>query len=113
MSGTQPAPVTTATDTDTHTAAQTNAAVRAAQDMPALVANLRTVNPDLAQQIEGKALIASKSPWGTLACSAVGFLAAKYGLTCTVASAAAANCWTPDTVNLIGGAAAMAGAFIG
>lgn len=97
---------------EVHKAQLTNGVVKVAQDMPELVSLLQTVNPALAQQIEGKALVASKSPWGTLAGSAVGFLAAKYGLTCTAATLAAGNCWTPETVNLIGGGAAMLGAFV-
>lgn len=96
---------------ETHKAALINDAVKAAQDMPHLVAMLQTADPTLAQQIEGKSLVASKTPWGTLVCSAVAFFATKYGLACT--AAVTTNCWSNDTVDLVGGLAAMGGALVG
>ena len=57
-----------------------NAAIKDAQSLPALVATLQTVDPAMAQQIEGKALLASKTPWGTLLTAAVAYVAARYGL---------------------------------
>ena len=97
----------------TPTQAAINDAVKAAQNLPDLVAKVQTLDPAFADAITGKALAASKSPWGTLLCSAVAWLAAKYGLTCTAAAAAATSCWSADTVNLVGGLAAMGGAVVG
>lgn len=59
--------------------------------------------PDVAKQFTGKALVASKTPWGTIVGTAVGLLAAKYGLTCGPVAAATATCWTPETVTLVSG----------
>ncbi len=55
-------------------------AIAAANDMPSLVQGLQQVDPALAQQLTGKALIASKSIWGTFAVPAVAYLAGRYGL---------------------------------
>ena len=74
---TPPAPTTT----ETHEAALTNSATRAADDMPALVDTLRTVNPVLASQIEGKAAVASATLWGHLALAVIGVGVMKYSLT--------------------------------
>jgi len=57
-----------------------NDAVAAAKDVPDLVTKLRVADPALAAQIEGKALVASKTPWGTLAVSAAAYLSTRYGL---------------------------------
>jgi hypothetical protein len=80
--------------------AATNDAIAAAKDLPSLVTGLQATNPALAQQIEGKALLASKTPWGTLAVSAVSYLASKYGLG-----------WDADTCTLVAGAGLVAGAY--
>lgn len=87
MSQTQPATV--------------NEAVAAARTLPDLVTKLNAVDPALAQQIEGKALLASKTPWGTLAATAVAYLATKYSLH-----------WDQGTCELVAGAALLIGAYI-
>jgi hypothetical protein len=83
-----------------------------AKSLPDLIAKAQAADPDLAAQLIPKSLVYSKTPYGTLIVSGVSWLAAKYGLACA-AGAVATNCWTPDTVNLVAGFAAMAGAFIG
>lgn len=57
-----------------------NDAVAAAKDLPDLIAKAKVVDPDLAAAITGKALIASKTPWGTLLTTGAAYLSAKYGL---------------------------------
>ena len=42
-----------------------NNAINAAVDLPDLKAKLEKVSPELSAQLENKALIASKTPWGT------------------------------------------------
>jgi hypothetical protein len=56
-----------------------NQVVKDAQSLPALVAGLKTIEPDLAAQIEGKALASSKTPWVTLLGAAVAWISTKYG----------------------------------
>ncbi len=55
----------------------------------------------LAEQLTGKALIASKTPWGTLAGGIVGFLVARYGLG-----------WDQGTQTLVAGAGVLVGSYI-
>jgi len=55
-------------------------AVNAAKDLPSLITQFKAIDPTLAKQLQGKALIASKSVWVTLLTPAVTFLATKYGL---------------------------------
>lgn len=78
-----------------------NKAVAAAQDVPTLVAEFAAVDPAVAQQIEGKALLASKTPWGTLAVALVAWGAAKYGLG-----------WDTNTDALVGGAGLVLGSYV-
>lgn len=78
-----------------------NAAITAARDLPSLIANLQRVSPALAQQLESKPLLASRTPWGTLAAAAVGWVAARYGLQLDA---------TTDA--LIAGAALLAGSYL-
>jgi hypothetical protein len=61
-------------------AAMVDGAIAAARNLPELTKNLRAVDPALAQQFAGKTLIASKTPWGTIAITAVAYLSTKYGL---------------------------------
>jgi hypothetical protein len=77
-----------------------NKAIALAQDVPTLVAGLEQINPKLAEQITGKALINSRSPWGTLAAGAVGWAASHYGLG-----------WDEGTASAIGGAAVLLGSY--
>jgi len=78
----------------------TNEAVRVAQDLPDLVQKLKVVDPTLAGTIEGKALLASKSPWGTLAAGVIGYLASRYGLG-----------WNEATDSLVAGACVLLGSY--
>ncbi len=57
-----------------------NGAVAGARSLPGLITNLQSIDPTLATQLTAKPLLASKSPWGTLAAGAVGWLSARYGL---------------------------------
>lgn len=100
MSGTAPTPTTR------------NALIEDAKGLPDLIEKAKVADPQLADFLLGKSLIASKTPWGVLAGSGIGFLATHYGLACA-ANSVATNCWTPEDINLAGGFAAMAGAFIG
>lgn len=86
--------------------------VAAAKSLPDLITMAQTAAPDLAAAFIGKALIASKTPWGVLAGAGVSWLVAHYGLACTAAAAAGAGCWTPDTINTVTGAATLFGAWV-
>ena len=85
--------------------------IAGAKSAPELLAVAQIVDPAMAASLTPKALIASKTPWGTLACSAIGWLVTKYGMACT--SAVATKCWTPEDVNLAAGLVAMLGAVVG
>jgi hypothetical protein len=78
-----------------------NKAVAEAQTLPDLVKAFETAEPSLATALKGKTLVASKTPWGTLLVTAVGWAAAKYGLH-----------WDSNTVDLVAGAATLAGAYV-
>ena len=77
-----------------------DAAVAAAKDLPDLVHKLDKVAPDLAQQLTGKALLASKTPWGTLLTALIAYAAAKYGLG-----------WDQSTDELVAGVGLLIGAY--
>ena len=62
-----------------------NAVVREARSVPDLVGKLQQVDSPLATQIAGKAIVASRTPWGTVLVPAVAWLATRYGLG-----------WSPD-----------------
>ena len=93
-----------------------------AKSLPDLIAKAQSIDPGLAAQLTAKSLVASKTPYGTIAFTAVAWLAAHYGLACPVTVTQSVTsgtitliqgCWTPDTINMLSGLAAMAGAFIG
>lgn len=71
-------------------------AVADAATVPELVTNLKTVDPGLAQQIEGKSALGSKTLWFTPISALVTFLVSKYALP-----------WDPATVNLVSGVLAF------
>lgn len=77
-----------------------NAVVAEAKSLPDLVDKLGALDPALAQQITGKALIASKTPWGVLAVAGVALISARFGLG-----------WDQNTVELIAGGGVLIGAF--
>lgn len=83
------------------------AARNGATDVPMAIQTLTTLVPDLAP----KALVYSKSPWGTVAVSVIMGLAAKYGLAC--GAVATANCWSESTVDMMVGLAMLVGTVIG
>jgi hypothetical protein len=57
-----------------------DSAVTAAQSLPDLIGKLEAIDPVLASQLSGKALLASRTPWGVLASGIVGWIVAHYGL---------------------------------
>jgi hypothetical protein len=54
--------------------------VAGAQSVPDLIAKASVLDPALAQKFEGKALVASKTLWGTLIGMGVSWLVTKYAL---------------------------------
>ena len=78
----------------------TDAVVKAAQDVPQLLAGLNTLDPTWQQQLAGKSLWTTKSVPVTIVSIVVGKVVAHYGLACA-AGAVAATCWTPDTVSMV------------
>lgn len=72
-----------------------------ARDVPDLIAKAATVDPDLASKWTGKALVASKTPWGTLAGGIVAWLASKYGFG-----------WDQATTDLVAGAGVLVMSFV-
>lgn len=82
-------------------AAAVNNAVAAAKDLPELIDKVSAVDPGLAKVMTGQALVASKTPWGTLLAAAVAWGAAKYGLN-----------WSPEVCDLVAGAGVLAGAYL-
>ena len=62
-------------------------AIEEAKNLPDLITKFRQIDPALAQQLTGKALLASRSPWGVLLSAIVGWLVTHYGLG-----------WSDDTV---------------
>jgi hypothetical protein len=77
---------------DTPTAPVVDQIVKDAQSLSGLVNTLSAVDPALAQQFTGKALVASKSVYGPFVASGITFLAGKYGLG-----------WSPDQCALLAG----------
>ncbi len=85
------------------------AAINGAEDVPAAIKAIAALSPDFAP----KALLASRSPAGTLVGTVVGWAVAKYGLACSAAAAASAGCWDATTVNVVTGVLVLAGTAIG
>lgn len=81
--------------------AAVDTAVADAKNLPQLVSTLQTVDPVLAEQFTGKALLASKSPWGTLLAAVVAYGASRFGLG-----------WDHDTCALVAGAGLLLGAYV-
>lgn len=65
-------------------------------DLPDIIKEVETIDPALAP----KALLASRTPWGTLAVTALGWLLAKYGLH-----------WDSNVVDLVAGGSVLLGSF--
>jgi hypothetical protein len=85
------------------------AVANGATDVPAAVKAISVLDPDLAP----KALIASKSPLGTVIGLGVGWFVAHEGMACTVATVAASNCWSQSTIDTVSGIGAIVGTAIG
>ena len=77
---------------NTEATALENMAVRDARDLPDLVGKLAAIDSPLAAQLAGKALVASRTPWGTLLVPVVAWLALRYGLG-----------WTPELDTAVAG----------
>ena len=58
----------------------TDQAVADAKSMPELISKLSILDPAIAQQFQGKALVASKTVWGQLIGMGVSWVVTKYGL---------------------------------
>ncbi len=86
---------------ETRTAIAINDAVATAKNLPDLIQKAHDIDPSLAAAISGKALIASKTPWGTLLAAGVSYLAAKKGLG-----------WDEATCELVAGAGVLVGAYL-
>ena len=81
--------------------AAVNEAIAAAKSLPNLIANLYALDPALVTQLESKPLLASKTPWGTLAAGVVGWLSSRYGFG-----------FDETTCGLISGAAVVVGSYL-
>lgn len=75
-------------------------AVGIARDVPDLIQKASMVAPDLASKWTGQSLIASRSPWGTLAGGVVGWLVTKYGLG-----------WDQSTCDLVAGGCVLVASY--
>ena len=81
-------------------APEVNNAVAFANSLPDLIGKLDDIQPGLAAQLESKPLLASRSPWGTLAVTAVAWAVAKYGLG-----------WDEATQQIVAGVAILVGSY--
>jgi hypothetical protein len=54
--------------------------IKDAQSLPDLIARAQALDPDLATQLTGKALVASKSIWGNAVALIVSWVVTRYGL---------------------------------
>lgn len=75
--------------------------VAAANSLPDLISKAETFDPDLAEQLRGKALIASKTPWGTVLGGIIAWVVAHYGLNVD-----------PGTQTVIAGLGVLAASYI-
>jgi hypothetical protein len=67
--------------------------VAAARSMPELIASAQAMDPALAEQLTGKALVYSKTVWGTPIVMVVSWAASRYALG-----------WDPATCSAVAGA---------
>lgn len=75
--------------------------VASAKDLPDLIRKASAFDPDLAAKFTGQALLASRSPWGTLAGGGVAWAVSHWGLG-----------WDSGTCDLVAGAGVLVGAYI-
>ena len=78
-----------------------NEAIAAAKSLPNLVANLYALDPALATQLESKPLLASKTPWGTLAAGVIAWISSRYGFG-----------FDETTCGLLSGVAVLIGSYV-
>jgi hypothetical protein len=86
--------------TAAHATVPVTAAISAARDLPDLVNKLQAADPQLAEQLEGKSLVASKTPLGTFVVPAVVWVSAHYALG-----------WDATTCSMIAGALVLIGTY--
>jgi hypothetical protein len=77
---------------------EVNAAIATARDLPDLVHKLERVDPAAAEQLAGKALVASKTVWGGIATIGITWLVGRFDLG-----------WGADVVSLLAGGAVIIG----
>lgn len=75
--------------------------VASAKDLPDFIRKATAFDPDTAAKWTGKALLASKTPWGTLAVPLVAYLASRYGFG-----------WDDSTCALVAGAGVLVGSYL-
>lgn len=88
-----------------------NRAVLAAKDIPTLVAGLQAAGSPLADNLIPKALLASKTPWGTIIGTGIGWAVTHYGMACTATQTTA--CWSQNTIDVVTGAGVLLGTVLG
>ena|ERR1044072_1755016 len=66
--------------TDSPRAMHLDYSVARAMSVNDLIQTWEKIAPDLAEALKGKPLIASKTPWGVMACYIVGVILGDYGL---------------------------------
>lgn len=76
-------------------------AVAQAKSIPDLIAKAKVLDPGLAAALTPKALIASKSPAGTLLAGGLAFVAGRYGLG-----------WDEVTCDMLAGLAVLLGGYV-
>lgn len=88
-------------ETVTPTTTAVDRVIADAKSLPDLIDKIKAVDPSLAESISGKALIQSKTPWGTLAAAIIGWAVARYGLG-----------WDQNVVDLTAGLFVLAGSYV-
>jgi hypothetical protein len=79
-----------------------NAAVAEAKNLPDLVNKLNAADPALAQQLTGKSLLASKTPYGVMVSGLVAYLVGRWALG-----------WDQQMDELVSGIIVLAGSAVG
>lgn len=78
-----------------------NDIISSAQSLPDLLAKLEEIDPALADQLRGKALVDARTPWGILAAYIAAWAISHFGLH-----------WDADTTTFVSGLAVFAGSYI-
>jgi hypothetical protein len=98
---TAPTPIGIPNTTTGAPTTRTDQAIEAAKNLPDLISRASAVDPDLAAKFTGSALIASRSPWGTLAGGIVTWAVARWGLG-----------WDQSTCDLVAGAGVLVASYL-